>query len=351
MNNENQYLVLFSCCIPVKGHVQGVIMDIQRNKYFNVPNDVIDVAIQLNQVSFIEVEELYSSDEETFHEYVDFLLKNELVFWASQPSDFPVISKKPWFLSPITNAIVEIRDLDILSYNVPYQLSNLNCQWVEIRYLRHDFVYLYECIKQFQNTRIRAIEIVIQSPCTDKQLVDILNLSARITKITIFDAGKSHLEKKLGVDIVSLKNKYEGSLHCGHVSKAEFAVNLPMYLDSLNGNSCLANKISIDHNGQIKNCPSMRTSYGSIADTELKDALKKEEFTKYWPISKDDIKVCNVCEFRYICTDCRAFTENPADEFSKPLKCGYNPYTGIWSDWVTDEAKRNIFQTYKEMTI
>jgi len=35
------------------------------------------------------------------------------------------------------------------------------------------------------------------------------------------------------------------------------------------------------------------------------------------------------CEFRYICHDCRAHTQNE-EKYSKPLKCKYNPYEAIW---------------------
>ena len=47
-------------------------------------------------------------------------------------------------------------------------------------------------------------------------------------------------------------------------------------------------------------------------------------------ISKDQVKVCKDCEFRYMCSDCSAFTKNPEDKFDKPLKCNYNPYTAKW---------------------
>jgi hypothetical protein len=47
------------------------------------------------------------------------------------------------------------------------------------------------------------------------------------------------------------------------------------------------------------------------------------------------------CEFRYICTDCRAMIENPKDERSAPLKCGYDPKSGEWEEW-----QKNILKTY-----
>ncbi len=51
-------------------------------------------------------------------------------------------------------------------------------------------------------------------------------------------------------------------------------------------------------------------------------------------------------EFRYICTDYRAYVEDPEDILSKPLKCGYNPYTGEWSEWSTNPLKQKAIDIY-----
>ena len=92
-------------------------------------------------------------------------------------------------------------------------------------------------------------------------------------------------------------------------------------------NGCLYKKIAIDSKGNIKNCPYIINNF---QHNNLKDALTDDNFKKLWFIKKDDIEICKDCEFRYNCTDCRAFTiEN--DVYSKPLKCNYNPYTNEWN--------------------
>ena len=47
---------------------------------------------------------------------------------------------------------------------------------------------------------------------------------------------------------------------------------------------------------------------------------------------KDAIKICQDCEFRHICTDCRAYLDNPKDLYSHPAKCTYNPYQAKWKN-------------------
>jgi len=80
--------------------------------------------------------------------------------------------------------------------------------------------------------------------------------------------------------------------------------------------------------------------YGNIFEDDLLKIVSEKEFQKMWGITKDKIDVCKVCEFRDICTDCRAFTESAEDQLlSKPLKCGYDPYKGLWEKWEKDPIK------------
>jgi radical SAM protein with 4Fe4S-binding SPASM domain len=84
--------------------------------------------------------------------------------------------------------------------------------------------------------------------------------------------------------------------------------------------------------GSIKNCPSASVVYGNIyKDSVLEIVQAGAGFQNVWKIAKSGIAGCKVCEHRYICTDCRVFTENPADNYSKPAKCKYDPYTATWS--------------------
>lgn len=90
----------------------------------------------------------------------------------------------------------------------------------------------------------------------------------------------------------------------------------------------------------------MKESFGNIKNITFQGALKAKDFKKYWNINKDKISVCKDCEFRHICTDCRAYIENPEDIYSKPLKCGYDPYTATWEEWSTNPLKQKAKAYY-----
>ena len=90
----------------------------------------------------------------------------------------------------------------------------------------------------------------------------------------------------------------------------------------------------------------MHESFGNVKDTRLATALEQEGVRKYWGISKDQVSICRDCEFRYVCTDCRAYVQQPGDDFSKPLKCGYDPYTNTWEDWTLNPLNKKVIEYY-----
>ena len=96
-----------------------------------------------------------------------------------------------------------------------------------------------------------------------------------------------------------MANKIPNNTLCGKISQANFSINIKHFTEAQKHNSCLNHKISIDVNGNIKNCPSMQKSYGNINDTTLTQALNKKGFKDNWYITKDQIEVCKDCEFRY----------------------------------------------------
>jgi SPASM domain peptide maturase of grasp-with-spasm system len=110
-----------------------------------------------------------------------------------------------------------------------------------------------------------------------------------------------------------------------------FVISTQAYTHNRNYNSCLAHKISVDKNGSICNCPSLSKTFGLVGSVSLKEALSLNAFRSQWEVTKDRVPVCSVCEFRWICTDCRAFTAT-GNETGKPSKCTYNPFISLWAD-------------------
>lgn len=93
----------------------------------------------------------------------------------------------------------------------------------------------------------------------------------------------------------------------------------------------------------------MSITDGNIIDTKLLSVVNRPDFRAFESITKDQIETCKDCEFRYACSDCRAYLEDPSLITSKPLKCGYDPYTAQWADWARNPLKKIAIEHYREV--
>ena len=354
--SNNKKVKLYPSSMPVKGFNRSAICDIQRGDFIFIPNDLYNVLIEHNGKSLFEIKKIYDNKFDAIIEgYFEFLLKNEHVFYTNIPDLFPEISLD-WFEPfEINNAIIDVEETFEFKKILP-QLDILMCKSLEIRFFKAVKKEVIENILFFledEKLIVSSVGFIIpnSNEITLEYLERIITNDPRISYVIITDCPKDKY-----VDPTTIQDKYvfytdqkiNSSSHCGLITNEYFRVNTKLFTESQHHNTCLNRKIAIDKDGNIKNCPSMAQSFGNIKDTTLEEALNHPEFKKYWNVNKDMIAVCKDCEFRHICTDCRAYTESTHFEddidLSKPLKCGYNPYTNEWAEWSTNPLKEKAIE-------
>jgi SPASM domain peptide maturase of grasp-with-spasm system len=119
----------------------------------------------------------------------------------------------------------------------------------------------------------------------------------------------------------------------GIIKKEFFSLSTSHFFQSQSFNTCLYKKLYISNYGEIKNCP-YAESYGNIdilSVQQIQLLSKNSAFTKHWNVIKDKIQICQDCELRHFCTDCRYFIKDKNDIYSQPANCGYNPYLAKWA--------------------
>ncbi len=92
--------------------------------------------------------------------------------------------------------------------------------------------------------------------------------------------------------------------------------------------NCFGRRLYISADMNVYPCVmERRLCHGNLKGNHLKNILKNQIFM----LNKDKIDVCNKCEFRYACFDCRpnALTGNVLE---KPWYCTYDPYNGTWEE-------------------
>lgn len=349
---------LFADCFLVNGYSRSTLCDLTRKEYHFIPNELIHFVTQIGENT---LESVYHSYDKIHHpvldEYLNFLIEKEFIYPLnnSQTDNFPAIDLNFDYPGHISNFVLEVSDFTIHSIDsIISQLQKLGCLDMQ---LKTEFVFKESYInllnEALQKSAINSVELIIKYADEDNELkiLDFINSQPRITTLVFHSApvDKILADDKIrsNLSVLFTSSKYNGVISCGQISHLYFNADIQLFSESQNHNTCLNRKMSIDENGNIKNCPSMPENFGNIKDTTLEEALNKKGFKKYWDIKKDDIAICKDCEFRHICTDCRAFLEDPEDIYSKPLKCGYNPYTNVWEDWSLNPLKNQTYEWYK----
>lgn len=350
---------LFSNCIPVKGAMRSTICDLQNNKYYLIPNGLYDVLTKFNGKTISEVKaEFDPDDDRILDEYFNFLADNELIFFDDDTERFPPLSMDWDEPNTITNAIIDRDDNSNYDLKKVFQaLEELQCQHIQIRhYSEIKIEEIEQTMSLLDKSYIAFVEWVIpftKSFDEDNSFFELRELTKkypRIFTVTFYNYSKTGtiFQSLLGFgNIYSTTQNIHSHLCCGNINENLFHINIRTFTESKKFNTCLNRKLGIDINGEIKNCPSMQVSYGNIANASIVNTINTAEFKEIWHIDKEDISVCKSCEFRHICTDCRAFIENPIDKYSKPLKCGYDPNACTWTDWSQNKLKNDAIEYYK----
>lgn len=96
-------------------------------------------------------------------------------------------------------------------------------------------------------------------------------------------------------------------------------------------NSCWGHKLTIRPDGTVAPCIFARDiNMGNVLSERLDAMIAKKAVQDVWRLTLDHVAICQDCEFRYACHDCRplAISES-ADLFARAPRCFYNPYTGF----------------------
>lgn len=349
----SDYFILHSCVQVVRGASRALILDTQHRKYWMVPLSFADF-----------VEAIDKSIPDTFFagkgkdevsegsSYLEFLIGNKLGFYCGSLEEldcFPAINMEWKIPFEISNAVIELNDIENFSV-LQSAIEDVYIPYIQfvITHPVETEAKLEVVIAQLRKLPFKTCQLLfrtgIEIPSTN--LEGLCRQYPFIEMLCVFNATEEiHIDLH-GAIIIKTQQPYWGHQLCGIVHTAYFNPQLLHYTESLHHNTCLNRKISIDAEGNIKNCPSMKENFGNIRDTTLREALNKPGFKKYWNITKDQISVCKDCEFRHVCTDCRAYVENPDDDYSKPLKCGYDPYTCTWEEWSKHPLKQQAVTHY-----
>lgn len=334
---------LFACCIPVRGARRSALCDVQRGTYHLVPNGLYEIVTEHRDLTASQVVAHFGADAApVIAEYYEFLVQNELGFWCDTPEAFPPLELSYQAPEAVTHAVVDVGPHSRHDFaRIFAELDDLGCKALQLRFFRpvaRD--ELWDMAGMVSAGKLRALEVLMPyAPhWTLDELERLVFAHQRVSRVTLHSAPEdaSLRVRGLQVPVLHTPARITSASHCGQVHPGYFVVNLQAFTEAQAHNSCLNGKISVDEAGEIRNCPALPASFGNVADTSLHAALAASGFRDLWEISKDRVETCRDCEFRYVCTDCRAFVRAGGDRFAKPATCTYDPYTASWASAVEE---------------
>lgn len=347
--SKEDYLYIYADCIIIKGYTRTMILDIGRRNFFFVDNCYYDLLMALKEDSIKQVESYLETafEREQYILFLNYLIKNELAYVVNDLKLFPPIDERWDDPTTIVNAIIDFREINHDVGKICQELNSLGCKYLQIRCYKQ--ISITEISKWLNlvkyNTEVRSVQLLISYHEEFTSVTNILKLLKEFPTCLITVHSSPHDKalyperdgnaERFMVDLgfaLYIKQEINSCESCGIINESSFFIpSLEGFMESKLYNSCLNRKISIDEHGNIKNCPSMKISYGKISETSLTEVCQNSDFSKHFNIKKDDIAVCKDCEFRYLCTDCRAYRTEEHNLYSKPSKCMYDPYAGSWS--------------------
>ena len=336
------YINVFSICIPVKGYCRSAIYDLQLNKFHFIPNMLQYILLKFNGRKLDELYDNYKNEKLIINEYVDFLLKNRIIFLTEKNEKFPSLNfsiNNQSHLNSYTYTLSEKTEKyfsDFIGY-----LNELNCK--AIRIIVFDDFNINGINKYIENailSNFQHVELFIpfEKFLHSQIYFDLNDYDSCLSAIYVYNIKKESISK--------ICNKFNTLKHVLFFDTSEvidilnfkrnFIVNQKFFIESLWFNPYFNSKIFIDENGTIKNSMECLDSYGNIQEIkslqDLMNVIENTSLSIYWKVNKDICDVCMDCEFRYMCSDNRVPTKGDGVFWFYKTSCHYNPYISKWSN-------------------
>lgn len=362
--SRGKYVFLFPDCVPVEGAAASAIYDLTRGRISTFQSEYFPFFELFRRHRLGELLDTLSEDDRpSFLELLQYLLANEYACMMDDPGAFPEIPSSWDAPCVIQDAIIDIDARHHDYGKIVSELDALGCQHLQVRcYSRHFGASdLAALARLCHGTSIQTLQaILVHEPelshddyaevVTNNRIVsDLVVHSADADRRIVVDRGARGSSAAFTAVEIRFTTKVLGShLECGTITTRELlAPSTPTFNELRHFNGCLNRKLSVDASGHVRNCPAMGTSFGHHAEVSLAEVAAHAGFQRAWRAKKDEIQVCRDCPYRYACTDCRAFLEHPDVEDAKPLKCGYDPYSDSWTDWMARPQATATVEEYR----
>ncbi|MEZ4936671.1 MAG: hypothetical protein R2799_03670 [Crocinitomicaceae bacterium] len=342
---KTKYSFITDNVIFTRGYNRTLILDFYRGKIEFIPNSVWTVFEEIeNQQSF----NLHAVSND-FDEYLSFLLENEYII-----EEFRDHIKPLEFISPSSIH-------DFLFICDKKQNSVIPIQLLEKFHIK-DFLiisdsseFLNELIAQIENTNqsLKNITVVYKNnsnKLTVESIKSLLDRNPLIHEFYCFNHNKTEEITNNRYSIFTFEDKFNFK---DLSSQPRIIFDQEIYVRNKTAKGIYSSYLEINMNN-------MSARYSSNLDEEIK--LQILEYLKNFKLSnipttsfeKDEIQICQDCEFRYVCCDRRIPEKSKEGLLYYQNECEYNPYISKFfyeKDYSTLEKSGITINSLHEVTI
>jgi SPASM domain peptide maturase of grasp-with-spasm system len=312
MSNK-PYFCLYAHNIPVRGATRSAIYDLQRQNVVPVPNVLYDILLDFKQHPWTETQERYApNNPQLFAQYLSFLQKKDLGFFAETPNGFPEL-KLHWY-SPhrVQNAVLSYAFAHYSLRDVLTQLDALQCRHVELRLSLqgHCWAEIVDLFRQMEAKSFLSVTLLLaysSALVNEQQLGALYEEFPKIQCIIVHAAPMN----------------FQSATHPGKIAyvtqdlqqekpRNRNVVNLDYFTEALQFNPYFNRKVCVTDQGSIKNCLLLSPSFGNVNTTRLEAVLANPDFQELWHAAPDQTLGLRDSELRYAHFSADYLVRNPA---------------------------------------
>ncbi|MDB2439280.1 grasp-with-spasm system SPASM domain peptide maturase [Hellea sp.] len=344
MKKNAIYKIVPSCELVI-GIAFSALYDLDRFRLVRFESAFVPIAEEMKNggLSLKDLEGLKPIIREKVEEFVDRLLIEDMLYVDNDLHNPPFKTVSDAWDPPneIINCIIDVAEKVPDWDELVSQLEELKCEALQIRCYsnRIDLDAAASILRTFHGSSVSHVELILKSSndIDEGRLRKLFDDFPALVSVMIHSSDRNAQLELTSDDLpiqrvlIWQKKPLLSEKQCGVVNENMMDRPSPKLCgEKKNFQGCLNRKVSIRSDGQMCNCPSLKKNYGTNL-SQLADVVRSKSFQEVWHIKNDMLDVCKNCEFRYVCTGCRAYLESPTS-LKKPAKCRYDPTSGTWEE-------------------
>lgn len=303
IQSKDNYLLLFSFCKIIKGKEKSIICDFQKEKIKFIPNEMAIVIEMLKNQPFNLVRNHFIDDIDVFNSYIKFLSDEGFVFYNDNIENF--IDIENYWTSPeiINNAIIEYNFNNYNLKEVLIQLDDLLTKFIEFRFtiFSEDNIFEFEeVLKYCTKSVLRSIRIYMPFITKDlsQKIIELIKNYPIADCVVFYNSKFNKLVEKNDRQTFFIIQTIE-EITNSNIDNKFLVNNIDFFHECQKFNPYYNKKVSINFNGDIKNCIKNKAVFGNLKINSIKHVIMTSEFQEFWHITHDQIIDIQNSELRY----------------------------------------------------